>query len=235
MNVKKPVAVRDEAQSLVDRIASLAKPSERDEAKQRAEQQHTHVLAQLLSKDWAQLEVIEHHGDMLFPEKLYRRKLDGTFENIDVLVRIPRDPDLRAARVQAREIASEEKLDLNRDADLIEQLETICVMARCVLNAKPGKDPRDGATFHEPWELDPRMLEKKYDRACLTQLWTKLDALTHVLDPRAHTMGKEELIAVIAAIAKVRNISPLHVYAPAAQNTCIVSMADLLLSLLASK
>jgi hypothetical protein len=227
--------VSETAQSLIDTIVSMAKSGETEDARARAQSQHTHVLQQLLSKNWSELEVIEHQGEMLFPEKLYRRRISGEFEEIPVLVRIPRDPDLRWARVEARRLAIEEKLDINRDADLVEQLETICVMTRCVLNAKAGKDPRTGADFHEPWELDPRQMEKRYDRTCLTQLWTKIDALTHVLDPRAQSMGKEELIAVIAAIAKARNIAPLHVYGPAAQNVCIVSMADLLLSLLASK
>ncbi len=220
--------------ALEDMLADYALAEEREQAKARAQAQHDHVLEQLLTKDWAHLTVLEQAGELLFPEKIYRRSLQGAFVGEDVLLRVPREKDFREARVQAREIAISNKLDLDRDKDLIEQLETTCILWRCVLNASPGLD-RAGKPFHEPWVMEPLELEKRYDRVTLTQLWAKLDALVKVIDPRIEQIGKEEVLAMLSAIAKARSISPLHVYGPAAQNTFIVTTADLVLSLLAIK
>lgn len=199
------------------------------------ERQYEHVMTQLMTKDWSKLEVIENADGLLFPDNLYRRRADGTFEETPVLLKVPREYDARKARVMARKIAKDEKLDLQLDKDLVENLETTCLMSLCVLNAKPGVDPRDGSKFHEPWVTDPLQLEKQYDRESLTQLWAKIDNLSHVVDPRPDVIGNAELLVLIAKIAEARNIAPLLVYGSAAQNTSIVSMANLLLSLLASK
>lgn len=205
-----------------------------DEDKSEYGQQHKHVLDQLLGKSWGELEVIENNGKLLFPEHIYRRAGTGKFEEEKVLLRTPNEREMRVARVEARKQAVKEGLDLDRDRDLVDNLETSHILAVCIRNASPGKSP-DGSTYHEPLVCDAEELEQRYERATLTQVWAKIDALSHVLDPRPDNMSKEELLALIAAIAKERNIRPLVVYGAGAQNSFVVSMATLLMTLLASR
>jgi hypothetical protein len=187
---------------------------------------HDHVIAQLLGKDWKDIEVIEHYGHLLFPDKLFRRNKDGSFESIDIYLRVPREPELRQARVKARKIAADDGLDLDRDIDLVETLECICTLSVAVRNnTKP----------FEPYEPDPKRLEGTYDRGSLTQLWAKLNEYSRVVDPRPDNITAEEILVLMASISKEKNIYPLHVYGPAAQNSFITIMAGLSLNYLTPK
>jgi hypothetical protein len=192
------------------------------------EDKHAHVIEQLLGKDWAGLEVLEQDGRLLFPDKIYKRKADGTFLGQDVKLQVPREPDIRWARLEARRLAaaSDPPLDPNRDRDLIENLEAMCLVSRCM------RDPRVPTREFDP---DPSHLEESWDKSALTQIYEKLDRLAQVIDPRPEDIGEDEILAVVAAIVKARSILPLVVYGPAAQNICVVTMADRLVSSLASK
>jgi hypothetical protein len=190
------------------------------------DQTHDHVINQLLGKDWKDLEVIEHYGHLLFPDKLYRRNKGGTFEVIDIFIRVPREPELRQARVTARKIALDDGLDLDRDMDLIETLECICTLSTAI---------RNGPEQYEPYEPNPKLLEKNYDRGSLTQLWAKLNEYSGVVDPRPDKISAEEVLVLMASISKERSIYPLHVYGQAVQNSCIITMADQSLNYLGSK
>ncbi|MCP4674344.1 MAG: hypothetical protein GY854_02265 [Deltaproteobacteria bacterium] len=190
------------------------------------EETHDHVFDQLISKDWGELEVLEVAGRLLFPDKIYRRTKDGSFNEVPVLIQVPRLPELRKARVEARQIAKEDGLDLKLDSDLVDDLEVVCTLSHAIRNVKPD---------HEPWEPYPRALEKHYDKTSLQQIWAKIDALTKVVDPAPDKISPNEMIALMSAIAKERNLGPLFVYGSAAQTTFVVSMVDQLLSLLESK
>lgn len=187
---------------------------------------HPHVVEQLIGKSWGELEVLEHYGYLLFPESIYKRKKDGSFEEKKICLRVPRQHELRKARVDARQIALEDGLDLDRDKDLFGDIETACILSMVI---------RNSTTPYEQIEPDPRQLEKTYDRESLMQIWTKLDALHNIIDPAAHTITQEEMFALIAAIAKERNIGPLAVYAADLQATFIVTMACMLVPFLVSK
>lgn len=186
------------------------------------------VFEQLLGKSWGDLEVLEHDGRLLFPEKIYKRNARGKFDGQDVLLRVPREPDLRWARVEARRMAldHEPPLDLDRDRDLVDNLESMCLLSRCM------RDPKDPKVEFDPF---PSHLESSWDKESLLQLYEKLDRLTQVIDPRPEEITEEQMIALAAAIVKERHILPLAVFGPAAQNTCIVYMAERLLISLASK
>lgn len=187
---------------------------------------HDHVIDQLLNKSWAELEILEHYGNLLFPEKLYKRKKDGSFESKDIMIRVPREPDLREARVKSRKMAQEDGLDLDRDSDLIETIECICTLSICIRNnTKP----------FESWEPNPRLLEQNWDKGSLTQLWGKLNEYSNIIDPRSDSLSPEEILVLMASIAKEKNIYPLHVYGQGAQNSFIVTMANLSLNYLESK
>lgn len=185
-----------------------------------------HALAELMTKDWGELEVLEHADHLLFPEKLIRRKADGGWDETDIMLRVPRDPDMRQARVEARAWAASAGIDEKRDRDLFETMENMCILAASI---------RNSSAPYEPWEPDPKILEKRYDKVCLRRLWERLDKLNDILNPNPDQLSAPEIVALIIAIAKARHLGPLVVYGPGAQTSFVVSMVDLLLSSLGSK
>jgi hypothetical protein len=184
-----------------------------------------HTLDQLVGKTWEELEVVEANGYLHFPEKLLRRRKDGTFEEIPITIRVPREHEMRKARSAAREWAKLEQVDPDKDADLFDNMDSMCVLQMAVRNATPP---------YEPMVMTPQELERTYDKPCLMLLWAKLDSYTAALDPRSADITKEEVGLVIAAIAKERSIRPLHAYDGRSQNAYIVCTAALLQNLLTS-
>jgi len=185
-----------------------------------------HVAAQLMAAGWSGLAALEHAEYLLFPSELFKRRRDGTFDRLPIMLRVPRVHEVRKARVLARAMAAEDGLDLDRDSDLVSDLETICLLSVAVRNITAP---------HEPMEPDPRRLEKTWDKASLVQAWTKLDSLYQVIDPAPASMTDEEMLVVLSKLVQERNLGPLAVYAPDARTSCIITMADRFLSLLALK
>lgn len=216
-NEKTQVAAEDELLKVLQQIGyDGLKPSD----------QRTHVIARLMRADWEGAGVIENGDYLLFPDKLIRRRADGTWEEKSVFLRVPRESDLRKARVQARALALQEKIDEQKDRDLFSNLENLCILAFAIRN--------NTAPF-EPWQPEPLLLEKQYDKVCLQSMWTKLDQLHEVLNPAPNQLSAGEIVALIVAIARSRNLGPLVVYGPGAQTSFVVSMADLLLNSVGSK
>jgi hypothetical protein len=185
-----------------------------------------HIVDQLVNKSWGELEVLEHAGYLLFPEKLYQRQKDGTFKETPICIRVPREPEVRTARIKARKICEDEGLDPAKDPDLFDNVDAVCLLSVAIRNTT---EP------HEPFEPDPKRLERVYDKGSIMALWAKLDGLTQLVNPRPSDISEEQMIALTAAIAKERNIHPLHVFDGPAQNDYIVTMASLLHSLLEQK
>ena len=188
--------------------------------------QHQHVLTKLMTTDWSELEMVEHSDYLLFPETLYRRRPGGEWEEKSIMLRVPRDRDLRQARVTARSLAVKEKISEERDKDLFSNLENMCILALCI---------RNDTHPYEAWEPDALTLEKKYDKVCLQHMWEKLERLNDILNPAPNQLSPGEIVALIVSIAKARHLGPLVVYGPGAQTSFVVSMADLLLNSVASK
>ncbi len=194
------------------------------DAKKRA-----HAIAKLMTTKWDELEALEFQDNLMFPDVLTRRAVDGSWLREDVLLRVPRDADLRAARSEARMLAPTKKggqIDEVKDRDLFSNLENMCILARCIRNTT------------EPYESmhpDPLLLESAFDKVCLQQMWAKLEQLNEVLNPAPNQLSSPEIITLIVAIAKARHLGPLVVYGPGAQTSFVVSMADLLLNSLGSK
>lgn len=163
-------------------------------------------------------DVLEHADYLLFPAEILKRRSKGEFERIPVRLRVPREPEMRKARVKAYAIMKEDKLDPHQDRDLFSNVETFCILSDCIRNATPP---------HEPYEPDPRGLESRYDKASLMAIWARLDALAKIVDPRPSDLSTMEVMALIAAIAKESNIGPLAVYGSHAQASLVVTMAKL--------
>lgn len=183
------------------------------------------LIGAILSKSWDELQALEYNGEMLFPAELKQRRASG-WVSIPVLLKVPREPDVRRARVKAREWAKAEGLVPELDPLLFDNMDTMCQLAVCIRNVAPP---------HEPWEPFPDKIESLYDRPSLDALWAQLEALRTVIDPRPDGLTEEQLMGVIAAVARARNIVPLAGFAGESQNSCVVTMAVKLQSLLASK
>lgn len=179
----------------------------------------------ILSKTWEELEALEYQDRLLFPFEIMRKRAKG-WEKTPVALRVPREPDAREARAKARAWAKEEGLDPELDSDLFDNMDTMVMLSLSIRNIKPP---------HEPWEPDYKKLEERYDRPSLDAAWSHLEALRSVIDPRPEEIDRETTIGLIGVIAKKRNIVPLAAYAGRAQNSCIVTMAELAQSYLDSK
>lgn len=184
------------------------------------------IVAEFLSKTWADLEPLEFAGYLLFPDVVKRRRKDGSFEEIPICLRVPREPELRKARLDARAWAKEEGLDPELDPLHFDNLDTWCILSIAIRNRT---EP------HEPWEPDPKRLEREYDVPSLEYLWAKLEAYRVVIDPRPEDLGEDETLAVIAMIANTANVAPLAGLGSRAQNGLIVTMARRFLSSQTSK
>ncbi len=185
-----------------------------------------HAIAKLMTTKWDELEAVEHAEHLLFPDTLTRRRRDGSWEKKAVMLRVPRERDLRQARVNARALAAQEKISEKDDRDLFVNLENLCILATCIRN---DSDP------YEPWIPDPMELEARYDKIVLTHMWEKLERLNEVLNPAPNQLSTGEIVALIVSIAKARHLGPLVVYGPGAQTSFVVSMADLLLKSVGSR
>ena len=211
---------REAEADLQDLISKLGTPG------RTASDQHRHVLEQLMKADWKGAGVLEYADYLLFPDELIRRKADGSWDRIPVMLRIPREADMRAGRRDARAWAKRESIDEKEDRDLFVNLENMCILAGAIRNNTPP---------HEAWEPDPQILDKRYDKVCIKRMWNRLDHLLLIIDPEPHELSGAEIIALTAAIHRSRSLGPLVAYAQVAQTSCVVGMADLLMSFLESK
>ena len=183
------------------------------------------LIQAVLEKSWEELEALEYQDQLLFPFDIKRRRLKD-WESIPVLLKVPREVDLRKARIRARAWAKEAKLDPDLDPLMFDNMDSMCVLADAIRNVEAP---------HEPWEPFPEKLESLYDRPSLDAVWAQLEALKTVIDPRPDLLTEEQLLTVIGAVAKARNIVPLAAFAGESQNNCVVTMAVRLKGFLESK
>lgn len=174
---------------------------------------------ELSTKKWSELEAIEHQDRLLFPEHLNRRRANGTFEQVPIMLRIPRDPEMRDARKRCKIIAARTDIDPKADVDLYSQLDNVCVLWHAVRNTSAPYEPLYG---------DPEEFERTYDRATMAQLWGKLEGYRRANDPRPSALSRDQLFALIASIAEGKKITPLLAFDSASQAAFIIFMASLL-------
>jgi hypothetical protein len=174
------------------------------------------LVKAILDKKWEDLEAEEYAEYLLFPDELLKRKKDGSFERTPIMIRVPREPESRKARLDARAWASREGLDPALDSDLFDNMDTMCLLSVAIRNTS---EP------FEAYEPDPKRLERVYDRPCLDAIWAKIGAYRSVLDPRPNALNEDETLAVIGVVARTRNITPLAALGGESQNNLIVTMA----------
>jgi hypothetical protein len=176
----------------------------------------TRALRLSLDCDWTDLGTLEHEGSLLWPATLQRRKADGSLAEVAVMLRPLSNAQRFRARVRAREWAARLKLDLDRDKDFVEDLENYECLAFAIRDPKPPYDQH---------VIDGPALFDAHSTASLATLWSRLNQLTEVMDPRYGDLSAEELWRVAAAVAHRGEPSPLAGMPGFAQATWLVLMA----------
>lgn len=177
----------------------------------------------LRGKTIEELAIVEHGGRALFPDKIQRVKADGSFESVDVYVRVPRHVEVMQARHEAREFFRKRKLDPKEDNDLFEQLDTFAVLARAIRDKAPPHDQFQTLEFllsNEPG--------KGFDTESLLDVWTRLEVYRKMIDPRVTVVSEDDALRAAYEIDRVQNISPLAGIAGHELDSCIFTMASLL-------
>ncbi len=177
------------------------------------------VAYELSAKTWAELEAIEFNDRLLFPDVLHVRRKSSEFEMVKVAMRVPRAPELRKARAEAKLLAASAGINPEADRDIFGDLECSVILQMAL------RSPTDP---FEPFCSDVSELENRFDRDVLKLAWSKLEGYRRVVDPRPAAITREQIIGVTAAIAKKRDITPLAVFDSPAQNSYIIFTASLL-------
>ena len=177
----------------------------------------------LKGKTIEELAIVEHGGRALFPDRIQRVKADGTFEGVEVYVRVPRAVEVMQARQDAREFFRKRKLDPKEDNDLFEQLDTFAVLARAIRDKAPPHDqfqPLEFLLSNEPG--------KGFDTESLLDVWTRLEVYRKMIDPRVTVVSEDDALRAAYEIDRCQNISPLAGIAGHELDSCIFTMASLL-------
>lgn len=182
-----------------------------------------HIAEALVSKTWAELEVLEHADRLYFPHTMRQRRADGNWKELRCRIRVPRSLDMETIRLDARKLATEREVDPEIDPDKFVNLESLCELFFAL---------REWAPPHEPIAMSPVDLGSRWDMPVLEDALKMIEHWRVALDPQPNTLEREELLAVIAAITEERDIRPLLVFDGRSQNDCIVGMADLCTTLM---
>jgi hypothetical protein len=182
----------------------------------------------LVDVPWSQLEVIEHPktGRLLFPDFIARRRKDGTIDKTPIRLCPLRDYEKRKARQDAREWAKSEGLDPEADKEFFDNLDALC---RLAIGIRSDSEP------YEPFEPEPKRLDRGYDPVTLRALYQKLERYEDEMDPSDRAFDERTVLAVAAAMVTKRSIAPLLAFDGPSQASLLISISALLLNSLQSK
>lgn len=172
-------------------------------------------ITRLVLDNWDAIGVEEHDGVLHMPAAIKRRDKTGAIAEVPVRLRNITNRHRVTARTESRAWAKRLELDLDRDADLVEQLENYCILAFAV---------RDPETFdqHVP---SGEHLWRLYEPGSLDELWGVYDAWVRMLHPSFATFDAEQMWRVIARIKAEANLAPLAAMPGIAQASCMLLMA----------
>jgi hypothetical protein len=172
-------------------------------------------VVQLTLDNWEEIGVQESPDGILhLPATIKRRNAKGNVIEETVFLRNVSNPQRFKARTAARAWAAELQLDLDRDKDLVDQLENYSILAFAI---------RDGQFIqHMP---DAKLLFKTYDMQSLNELWGVYDAWLRMLHPSFGTWDGEKLWKVIAKVSAGSTLAPLAVLPGIEQASCVLFMA----------
>lgn len=170
----------------------------------------------LVAKKWDELEVLEQDDRLYFPDTIRVREKGGKLRETKVTVRVLRKDERRKARNDTVELAAELKVDREKEPDLFDELDTLCILARAIRDPEPPYDQH----------LKAKDLESRYDMRSLEELWSKYKVYEDLTDPRDPIQTDVQFWAIVAAIGRKRNILPLTECESLSQNACILRLVD---------
>lgn len=171
--------------------------------------------------NWETLGVAEHAGILHMPATIKRRNIKGGVDEQPVMLRNVSHQQRFICRSLARGYAERAKLDIDRDKELVAEIENYAILTFAIRDPKPPFDQ------HVP---DVDHLLNRYDTQSLVELWGKYNVWVEMLDPRFGELDSDQVWQVIAKIAREANPAPLAGLAGREQISCIVIMAQLALS-----
>ena len=166
--------------------------------------------------NWETLGVEEHAGVLHMPASIKRRDKTGRTSERRVMLRNVTNAHRFTCRKTARAYAAELKLDLDRDADYVAEIENYAILAFAIREPKTYDQ-------HVPGVAE---LVDLYESQSLAELWGVYNAWVEMLDPRFGQLTDDQLWQAIARIAKEKNITPLVGMPGFEQHSCIVAMAS---------
>lgn len=184
------------------------------ENQRKAEADVEHVV-KLVLENWDQIGVEERDGILHLPAAIKRRNAQGGVDEVPVRLRVIGNAHRFRARTDARAWAGRLKLDLDRDADLVDMLEQYCILATAIRDV-------DCHTQHVP---DAEALWKDYAPESISELWGRYDAWVRMNHPSFGSWDAEKMWQVIARIRQRSDISFLAAMPGFEQASCILLMA----------
>jgi hypothetical protein len=166
--------------------------------------------------NWHDLGVKEHDGVLYMPAVIKRRNAAGGSDETPVMLRNVTNEHKFKCRKIARGYAEKAGLDVDRDRDLVTEIENYALLAFAVRDARKPYDQ------HVP---DVARLIELYDTQSLAELWGRYNVWVEMLDPRYGELSEEQLWQTIVRVAKERSPSPLVALVGREQFSCIVAMA----------
>lgn len=178
-------------------------------------------IDELGGKTWDELEVRRHdNGRLMFPGELRRRDEKGAVVVKRVRVCVPAPEDHVAARVEAIAWFSKQKgLDRERDKDLFDEMEQVCLLARAI---REGDPPHAQALDHT--EL------AAWDEASIQDIQERINIFKLLVDPREGELDDEQFWRSLLAVGRGATIGPLVDMSGPVQLSFILRMAKVALT-----
>lgn len=174
-------------------------------------------IPELGGRTWEELEIVDHgDGHLLFKDAIRRKTKDGSVQMEPIRVSILRVPEIARARADCRRWFAELRLDEDRDKDIFDELEQVCMLAMAVRTAEPPYAQL--ATAEE--------LARDYDEVSLQDVIGRIQVLRQQLDVRESHLTEDELWQKVFAVAQRGHLFPLTDIAGPEQPSCIVFMAE---------
>lgn len=170
---------------------------------------------QLVLENWDQIGVEERDGILHMPAAIKRRNKQGGVDETPVRLRVITNAQRVNARRTARKWALDEKLDLDRDRDLVEMFEEYAILAYAIRD-------EDCHTQHVP---DAQTLWRDYEPSSISELWGRYDAWVRMQHPSFGSFDAEQMWRVIAQIKHRSDVSFLAGLPGFEQASCILLMA----------
>lgn len=170
----------------------------------------------LVIENWEALGVAEHDGVLHLPAAIKRRNAKGGVDEQPVMLRNVTNDHKFRCRKTARAYALKMDLNLDKDHDMVREIENYAILAFAIRDSKKPFDQ------HVP---DVETLIATYDAQSLADLWARYNVWVDMLDPRFGDMNEEQLWQAIARIHAEKNPGFLASFDGVGQITIITFMA----------